>query len=59
MKFAGSEKCQECRGKGYVILGERHGFNADDKCPVCHGRGIMPILISNEEKAMRDAFKKG
>lgn len=44
MRLAGSEKCEECRGRGEVCLGERHGEAAWDDCPCCKGRGTRPVF---------------
>lgn len=48
-RLAGSQKCDECNGKGEVNLGERHGEMAYDECPVCMGRGVIPIIVFEEE----------
>lgn len=42
MRIMGSQKCEECNGAGDISYGERHGQDARDACPACHGRGIVP-----------------
>lgn len=41
--LAGSMRCVECRGRGEVSMGERHGFHEWSLCPVCHGNTVVPI----------------
>lgn len=49
-QLKGSQKCDECHGKGEVNLGERHGETAYDECPVCMGRGVIPIIEFEDDK---------
>jgi DnaJ-class molecular chaperone len=39
----GSMTCQECRGRGEVFIGERHGCPEWDLCPVCRGNTTVPL----------------
>lgn len=49
-RLKGSQQCDECRGKGEVNLGERHGEIAYDECPVCMGRGVIPIIEFEDDR---------
>ncbi len=53
MRICGSMKCPECRGRGKVHLGERHGEPAFDLCPVCKGNGVVPIYRFDEEPSAK------
>lgn len=41
--LAGSMACEECRGRGEVGMGERHGFFEFALCHVCNGKRVIPI----------------
>lgn len=39
----GSTTCPECKGRGEVFLGVRHGSDAWSLCPVCRGNTVIPL----------------
>lgn len=41
--LAGSMRCAECKGRGEVSMGERHGFHEWDLCPACRGNTVVPF----------------